>query len=217
MKIVLLLCVFLAFFALCSADCKIIGNVPNPSPNPDVVSPSTFKVAIDTNILLNGKIADPIVLEVTREWAPLGADRFYSLVKDGFYNGAAFFRVVPNFVLQFGISSLPLENRKWNSTIVDDPVLVSNAPWTVSYATAGPDTRTTQLFFNYIDNARLDGMGFAPFAKVISGFEAALAVVNPTPGDSDGIDQDLYTELGNTWILKNYPDVSLITCARIIN
>jgi len=205
-----------ALVSSCSAKtCQINGDVVNPSPNADVVSPDTFTVRFDTDILVNGK-ESPIVMEVTRAWAPLGADRFYSLVKDGFYNQAAFFRVVPDFVLQFGISGSPAETSKWNTIIPDDPVIVSNTNWTVTYATAGPDTRTSQLFFNYIDNSRLDASGFAPFGKIVSGFETALAVVNPTPEDSNGIDQDKYTELGNPWILKNYPTVNMITCAEIV-
>jgi len=155
------------------------------------------------------------VIEVIRNWAPLGADRLYSLMKDGFYNGAAFFRVVPDFVLQFGIAALPAETSKWNTTIKDDPVLVSNTNWTVSYATAGPDTRTTQLFINYVNNSRLDASGFAPFGRVISGFETALKVVNPTPDSSDGVDQDLYSTLGNDWILQQYPNISLINCGIV--
>ena len=205
-----------SIIATSAKTCVVNGDVPNPSPNADVVAPDTFSVRFDTNVLIDGKESESIVLEVTRSWAPLGADRFYSLVKDGFYNQAAFFRVVPDFVLQFGISGLPAETSKWNTTIADDPVVVSNTAWTVSYATAGPDTRTSQLFFNYIDNSRLDASGFAPFGKVVSGFNTALAVVNPTPDSSDGIDQDLYSTLGNPWIEKNYPNVSKITCAEIL-
>ncbi|KAJ3274037.1 hypothetical protein HDV01_003530 [Terramyces sp. JEL0728] len=89
-----------------------------------------------------------------------------------FYEDSAFFRVVPNFVVQFGLSGYPKINEIWgNNTIPDDPVVVSNLKGTVSYATAGPNTRTTQLFINSVDNARLDALGFAPFAKVVKGFE----------------------------------------------
>jgi peptidyl-prolyl cis-trans isomerase A (cyclophilin A) len=204
---------FLANFG--SVDCSINGLIPNPSPNSDVKAPEKYQVSFLTNVQINGFAANPIVLEVIRAWAPLGADRFYSLVKDGYYNVAAFFRVVPNFVLQFGIAAEPAETSKWDTIIHDDPVIVSNTNWTVSYATAGPETRTTQLFINYIDNSRLDDMGFAPFAKVISGWETALQVVNPTPGDSDGVDQDEYTALGNDWILQKYPTISMITCTTI--
>lgn len=196
-------------------SCEVNNDVVNPSPLPDPISPEKYYVTWDVNVEVDGKPADPIVLEVTRSWAPLGSDRFYSLVNDGFFNGAAFFRVVPDFVLQFGISALPEETAKWDTEIFDDPVLVSNKAWTVSYATAGPNTRTSQIFINYIDNAGLDDQGFAPFAKVISGFETALNVVNPTPDSSNGVNQKLYKTGGNEWILGKYPDISLISCTLI--
>jgi peptidyl-prolyl cis-trans isomerase A (cyclophilin A) len=192
--------------------CEINGNIPNPSPQPDPKSPESFTISFYTNVVINGVDAEPIVIEVNRSWAPLGSDRLYSLMQDGYYNGAAFFRVVPDFVLQFGISADPAESSKWNTNIADDPVLVSNTNWTVTYATGGPDTRTTQLFINYIDNSRLDESGFAPFGRVVSGFETALQVVNPTPDDSDGCSQGKYMKLGNEWILREYPDISMITC-----
>lgn len=194
-----LLCLLAGSFVSARKTCTIQGDVANPYPQPDAVSPEKYTISFDTNVVIDGEPAKPIVIEVTRAWAPLGADRLYSLMKDGFFNGAAFFRVVPDFVLQFGIAGLPKENTKWNTTIVDDPVVVSNTNWTVSYATAGPDTRTTQLFINYVDNSRLDASGFAPFGRVISGFETALKVVNPTPDNSDGIDQDQYTEFGTSF------------------
>ena len=119
-------------------------------------------------------------------------------------------------MVQFGIAGVPAETAKWNNSILDDPVLVSNTPWTVTYATAGPDTRTTQLFINYIDNSRLDEMGFAPFGTVVSGFDTALSIVNPTPGDSNGVDQDNYTKYGNEWILENYPNITMITSVLLL-
>lgn len=212
----IIFCFLIAFLALGHGeDCKISGTVPNPTPAPDAKSPDSYTVSFATNAVIDGKTAPPIVLEVTRSWAPLGADRFYSLVLDGFYNQAAFFRVVPDFVVQFGISADPAETAKWNTIIPDDPVLVSNTNWTVSYATAGPDTRTSQIFINYVDNSRLDASGFAPFAKVISGFETALALVNPTPGNSNGVNQEIYERKGNDWILKQYPTISLISCTNV--
>ena len=108
------------------------------------------------------------MVEVTRAWSPRGADRFYNLVKYHFYDGAAFFRVLPGFVVQFGISARPEVSRVWeNATIPDDPVTQSNLRGTLTFATAGPNTRTTQVFINLADNTSLDGMGFSPFGKVI--------------------------------------------------
>lgn len=184
---------------------------------PDPVAPEKYTVQFKTNLKIdaNGNPAEPIVLEVTRSWAPIGADHFYSVVSDGFYNCAAFFRVVPDFVVQWGIAASPIETAKWNASIPDDPVLKSNVKWTVSYATAGPNTRTTQLFINTIDNSRLDEMGFAPFAVVTRGFATVLAIHNPTPDDSNGVDQDNYTQYGNDWIVPHYPNITLITSTEL--
>jgi len=158
----------------------------------------------------------PIVIEVTRSLAPLGVDRFYALVQDGFYNQSALFRVVPGFVLQFGISGSSDQNEKWlHNEIKDDPVVGSNTRGTISFATGGPDTRTTQLFINYGDNSRLDSMGFAPFGEVVIGLDVAEAAFNPTPGDSNGVDQDLYEQNGNDWIRENYPGINFILSASI--
>lgn len=191
------------------------GDISNPSPLPDPIAPNSFIANFYTDVAVDGSPSKPIVMNVTRSWAPLGVDRFYSLLKDNYYNCAAFFRVVPDFVVQYGIAAVPGETAKWDTTIPDDPVVKSNTAWTVSYATAGPDTRTSQLFINYVDNAQLDSSGFAPFAVVTSGFETALAITNPTPGDSNGINQMKYTKLGNEWLLDAYPTTSLITSVTI--
>jgi peptidyl-prolyl cis-trans isomerase A (cyclophilin A) len=106
-------------------------------------------------------------VDVRRSWAPLGADRFYHLVKLGFFDGIAFFRVVAGFMAQTGLHGDPAVNTAWrNQLIPDDPVAQSNLPGMISFATSGPNTRTTQVFINLADNARLDGMGFAPFGRV---------------------------------------------------
>lgn len=185
------------------------NNINNPSPLPDNISPDSFIVEIYTNV--NDYTTIPITLYVNRTWSPLGVDRFYSLINDNYYNCAAFFRVVPDFVVQFGIAAEPSETSKWDTTIPDDPVLVSNLKGTVSFATAGPNTRTTQLFINYVDNSHLDASGFSPFAYVISGMETALAITNPTPGNSNGINQALYSNKGNEWLYSKYPMTNLIT------
>jgi peptidyl-prolyl cis-trans isomerase A (cyclophilin A) len=128
--------------------------------------PDTYKVRFDTT-------KGQFVVTVTRAWAPLGADRFYTLVKGGFYDGARFFRVLPGFVVQFGIAGDPAVNAKWhNANLVDDPVTQSNRRGTITYGTAGPNTRTTQVFINLAGNARLDSKGFAPFGEVTEGMEA---------------------------------------------
>lgn len=158
----------------------------------------------------------PITVQVNRSLAPLGADRFYDLIQDGFYNQSALFRVVPDFVLQFGISGNSSMNKKWLDRVIkDDPVLGSNTRGTISYATDGPDTRTSQVFINYANNSRLDKLGFAPFGEVVSGLEVAEAAFNPTPGVRLGIDQESYEANGNRWIRENYPGVNFILSATI--
>src|SRR5215469_7623379 len=145
------LCLILAG---CSASSQQQGHAPD-----------VYKVNLDTS-------KGAIVIEVHRDWAPLGADRFYELVKSGYYNGARFFRVLPMFMAQFGIAADPQVTAKWkDAKIEDDPVKESNTRGMVTFATAGPNTRTTQMFINIGDNARLDSMGFAPIGKVISGIE----------------------------------------------
>merc|ERR1711899_574205 len=159
-------------------------------------APNLFTVHFLTDIS-----ETPISIQVNRTLAPLGSDRFYQLVQDGFYNQSALFRVVPGFVLQFGISGNSSLNDKWlHSEIKDDPVVGSNTRGTISYATDGPGTRTSQVFINYGNNSRLDALGFAPFGEVINGLEVAEAAFNPTPGVRLGIDQDNYEANGNKWI-----------------
>ena len=115
----------------------------------------------------------PFVIEVTRAWAPNGADRFYNLVKYGYFDGARFFRVIPNFMVQFGIHGDPKLNAVWSeANIADDPVTQSNKRGFVTFAKRNaPNSRSTQLFINFEDNAGLDGQGFAPFGQVVSGME----------------------------------------------
>ena len=124
-------------------------------------APATFKANFDTS-------AGPFVIEVHRDWAPNGADRFYNLVKRGFYDEVRFFRVIPGFMAQFGIHGDPSVMAVWRSSIIPpDPVKQSNKKGFVTYAMgASPDTRTTQLFINLVDNTRLDASGFAPFGQV---------------------------------------------------
>jgi peptidyl-prolyl cis-trans isomerase A (cyclophilin A) len=121
-------------------------------------------------------------------------------------------------VIQFGIASEPEETSKWDELrILDDPVSISNTIGTISFATAGPDTRTTQLFINLNDNSRLDALGFTPIGKVIQGMDILQQFIyNPTPNDSSGLDQQSYTSLGNDWILQYNPNVDLILNASLI-
>jgi peptidyl-prolyl cis-trans isomerase A (cyclophilin A) len=182
-------------------------NVTNLSPTADPRAPDVFKVSWSTSA---GE--RPIVLEVVRKWSPLGVDHFYQLVLDNYFNCAAFFRVVPGFVVQFGLASNPMQTEKWNTEILDDPVVRSNLYSYVSFAQTGePNSRGSQIFINIGDNPDLDKSGFAPFARVVSGMDIVENIYNPTPYSSNGLDQTKISNLGNEWILTEYPDVDIIT------
>ena len=155
------------------------------------------------------------VVAVTRAWAPLGADRFYNLVQAGFFDGARFFRVVPRFVVQFGLSGDPRVNAAWDSArIADDPVRQTNARGRVTFATAGPGTRTTQLFVSLKDNRGLDGMGFAPFGEVSA---AGMAVVDGIyAGYGELPDQGRITMEGNRYLESQFPKLDYVKKAEIL-
>jgi cyclophilin family peptidyl-prolyl cis-trans isomerase len=169
-------------------------------------APDTFDVKFQTT-------AGDFVVHVTRAWAPLGADRFYNLVKYGFYDDAAFFRVIPGFVVQFGLSADPAVNKVWrNSNIKDDPVTQSNKPGFITFATAGKDTRTTQLFINTGNNAQLDKMGFSPFGQVTSGMDTVKKIHS---GYGESPDQGSITTLGKSYLDKNFPKLDRITSVTV--
>ena len=177
-----------------------------------LAAPDLFQVTFHTNI----KGHSPIVVQVNRSWAPLGVDHFYELVQDKFYTENALFRYVPNFVLQFGISGIPSVNSNWTTPINDDPFVGnSNIAGTLVYATAGPNTRTTQLFINFVDNSFLDSEGFVPIGKLTQGLDTAIAAFNPTPGNPNGVDQGNYTSMGNPWIRREYPDINFVVSATV--
>lgn len=155
-------------------------------------------------------------LAIDQKNAPLGVERFYDLVQKKYYNNAKFFRVVKGFVVQFGIAADPKDSKKWSSAnIKDDPVLLSNTEGTISFATAGPNTRTTQLFINLGDNSNLDRMGFAAFGKVEKGMDVVKALYgeygeDPTP------EQGSIERLGNKFLDAKYPKLDYIIDAKIV-
>eukprot|EP01059_Diplonema_ambulator_P011967 TRINITY_DN2202_c0_g2_i1.p1 TRINITY_DN2202_c0_g2~~TRINITY_DN2202_c0_g2_i1.p1 ORF type:complete len:234 (+),score=42.82 TRINITY_DN2202_c0_g2_i1:51-752(+) len=197
-----------------SAATEAGDTLETAEPIPTIAIPEQFQAVFETDILMDGKLQD-VVINVTSAFAPLGAEQFYKLLKDGFYDGACFFRVVPDFVIQFGIAADPEMTRKWAVPIVDDPVEVSNEEGTIAFATAGPDTRTTQLFVNYIDNKSLDAQGFAPFGQVVQGLEALRLAYNPTPGKPGGVDQQQYELKGNAWLKPKVPKINQIVRAFV--
>lgn len=155
-----------------------------------------------------------IVIEIHRDWAPVGADRFYNLVRAGFFTDVAFFRVVPNFIVQFGLGPNPAVNKVWEkASIRDDVVKESNKRGTLTFATAGPDTRTTQLFINLKDNAPLDPQGFAPFGTVVEGMDVVDKIY---PGYGERPDQSKITAEGKAYLDKNFPMLDRITAAKVL-
>ena len=176
-------------------------------------APDTFRVRFETT-------KGPFVVEVTRGWAPRGADRFYNLVRAGYYDDVAFFRVIEGFMVQFGIHGDPRVNAVWREArIPDDPVTQSNRRGMVTYAMAGPDTRTTQLFINFRDNKGLDSQGFAPFGGVVEG----LAVVDSLySGYGEGAprgmgpDQGRAQAEGNAYLRGSFPRMDFVRTARVV-
>jgi peptidyl-prolyl cis-trans isomerase A (cyclophilin A) len=174
-------------------------------------APDTFQVKFETT-------RGDFVMNVTRAWAPNGADRFYTLVRHHFYDNMVIFRVVPNFVVQFGISSYPPVNAAWRGdTITDDPVLQSNKRGYVTFAMAGPNTRTTQLFISFTDkNSFLDSKGFAPFATINKEGMKVVDKFYDQYGDDPSNDQDSIQTQGKAFLDKKYPKLDVIKHATIL-
>jgi peptidyl-prolyl cis-trans isomerase A (cyclophilin A) len=175
-------------------------------------APATFKARFDTT-------KGAFVIEVTRAWAPKGADRFYNLVKNGFYDNARFFRVVSGFMVQFGINGDPGIMARWRGAqISDDPVSQSNTRGMITFAMAGPNTRTSQVFINFGDNSQLDKMGFAPFGRIVSGMNVVDSI-NAEYGEGAprgrGPDQSRIQNEGNAYLAKDFPRLDYIRKATI--
>ncbi|MFK7821466.1 MAG: peptidylprolyl isomerase [Planctomycetaceae bacterium] len=171
-------------------------------------APETFKVKFETS-------KGDFVVEVTRKWAPLGADQFYNLVKTGFYDDARFFRVLPGFVVQWGISGNPKATENWKKPIKDDPVIESNKKGYITYAKGGPNSRTTQLFVNLEDNARLDKMGFPPFGRVTEGFPVLTKLFADYKARASN-QQWRIKERGNEYLNKPFPKLDYIKRASVV-
>lgn len=182
------------------------GSLSNPASLKET-APETFKVKFTT-------AKGDFVVQVNRSWSPIGADRFYNLIRAGFFNDAYFFRIVKGFVTQFGIHSNPAISRVWRTAnIPDDPVRESNKRGTLSFATAGPNTRTTQLFINLVDNGRLDSMGFSPFAQVIEGMDVVDKLYD---GYGEAPDQGMIQEQGGAYLKKNFPLMDNVKSATLV-
>ncbi len=195
-----------------ASSARAKGSLVNPA-SLKGKAPDVYKVQFTTT-------RGAIVVQVTRGWAPLGADRFYNLVKNGYYDGASFFRVLPGFVAQFGISARPEVSRAWlAATIKDDPVTRSNKRGYFSFAMAGPNTRTTQVFVNLADNTRLDTMGFAPFGVVTEGMEIVdkfYSDYGEGPPRGHGPDQEKIQKEGKAYLEREFPKLDSIKQAVVL-
>jgi peptidyl-prolyl cis-trans isomerase A (cyclophilin A) len=176
-------------------------------------APPMYKVDFDTS---KGKF----VVQVHRDWAPKGADRFYNLVKNGYYDNCRFFRVIPNFMVQFGINGDAELNNTWRAArVTDDPVKETNKRGYITFATGGPNTRTTQVFINFKDNSGLDKQGFAPFGEVVSGMDSVVDKIYAEYGEGapsgKGPDQGRVQTEGNAYLTKSFPKLDYIKTATI--
>jgi len=200
----------LSVFAL-TAPASAQGNLASPSALTEK-APATYKAKFDTS-------KGVFVVEVTRDWAPNGADRFYNLVKNGFYDNVRFFRVISGFMVQFGISGDPKISAPWREArISDDPVKQSNKRGYITYAMAGPNTRTSQVFINFADNANLDQSGFSPFGRIVSGMDV-VDKLNAEYGEGAprgrGPDQGRIQAEGNAYLNKDFGRLDFVKKATI--
>ena len=175
-------------------------------------APPVYRVDFDTS-------KGPFVIEVHRDWAPNGADRFYNLVKNGFYDNARFFRVIEGFMVQFGVNGDPKISAVWrDARIKDDPARISNKRSFVTFATAGPNTRTTQVFISYGDNSNLDSQGFTPFGQVISGMKVLDSMYSGYGEGAPrglGPDQSKLQAEGNAYLASKFGNLDYIKKATI--
>jgi peptidyl-prolyl cis-trans isomerase A (cyclophilin A) len=207
--------IFARLITLCAALLLAILAAPAPGhaaslANPAALNekaPADYKAKFDTS-------KGTFVIEVHRDWAPNGADRFYNLVKNGFFDNARFFRVISGFMVQFGINGDPKISAAWqDANIKDDPVKQSNHRGFVTFATAGPNTRTTQVFINFDDNSGLNGQGFAPFGQVVSGMNVVdqlFSGYGEGAPNGEGPEQGRLQSEGNAYLAKDFPKLDFI-------
>jgi peptidyl-prolyl cis-trans isomerase A (cyclophilin A) len=189
----------LALAAACGAKGADAPAVP-AGPAPD-----SFRVTFETS-------RGPVVVEALRSWSPNGVDRFYALTRAHFFDENRFFRVVPGFVVQFGLAGEPKANEPWDDKpIPDDPARQSNRRGTITFATEGPNTRTHQLFVNLADNPRLDKLGFTPIGRVVSGMEKVDSIY---AGYEEDPSQRMIQRLGNSYLTRMFPKLDYIRTAR---
>ena len=197
---------FCLFLSACSSSKKEAETASEPTP-------PVFRVRFETS-------KGPFVVEVRREWSPNGADRFHDLVRLRFYDGARFFRALKDFVVQFGIAGDPAVQAQWRSSVIlDDPPKQSNKRGTLTFATSGANSRTTQLFVNLGDNARLDSRGFTPLGEVVEGMEVFGRIYfgyGEGAPRGTGPEQGRIEQEGNAYLEREFPRLDFIKTARIV-
>lgn len=208
-----------AFGASCKADGGGVGGAASDAltkPDKDAIvapAPDSFKVAVETS-------KGNFTILAHRDWSPRGVDRFYHLVRLGYYDDTRFFRVLTGFMAQFGVHGNPKVNAAWEPLrLEDDPVKQTNKRGTVTFATGGANTRTTQLFINYGDNANLDAMGFSPIGEVVDGMavvDSLYANYGEGAPDGGGPNQERIATEGNAYLNKDFPRLDFIRRARVV-
>lgn len=209
---------FLALVVACSGQETPPADTATPAPPAATPSatpavdpaPAEFRVRLETS-------KGPIVIAVHRDWSPNGVDRFHHLVQTGFYDDVRFFRVVPGFVVQFGMHGDPARNAEWaNNNLLDEPVKQPNRRGTITYAkTMMPNTRSSQLFINLGDNSMLDAQGFAPFGEVVEGMDV-VEKLNAEYGGAPSNRQGEIAAEGNAFLNREYPKLDFIRTAKVV-
>jgi peptidyl-prolyl cis-trans isomerase A (cyclophilin A) len=207
MKLRILATLSALMLSACGRDQSKDASKEAPIPVPEV-----YRVRFETT-------KGDFVIEVTRAWAPRGADRFHELVHAKFFDGARFFRVVPRFVVQFGLKGVPATDRHWSQmTLPDDPVTQNNAKGTITFAKSGPASRTTQVFINLQDNFSLDKLGFPPFGKVVSGMDIVGQLhkgYGDAPPTGVGPEQSRIRAEGNEYLERYFERLDYIKKAAV--
>jgi len=206
-----------ALLASCDKPAPPPADTTTATPAPAATAPAAdaapaqFRVRLETS-------KGPIVFELHRDWAPNGVDRFFQLVESGYYDDVRFFRVVPGFVVQFGMHGDPATNAKWVAQqLMDDPVKQSNKRGTLTFASQAPtpNTRTTQLFINLADNPALDGMGFPPIGEVVEGMSVVDALYSAY-GETPSGQQGQIAAEGNAFLNRSFPKLDFVRTARVV-
>lgn len=194
---------------------------PTPAPAPGAApgapaaleTPASFRVQFETS-------KGNFVVQVDRSMAPNGADRFYRLINEGFFDDVRFFRVINGFMAQFGIHGDPAVTARWRAQrIQDDPVVGSNTRGTITFATSGPNSRTSQVFINLVNNVNLDGMGFAPFGRVVEGMEVVDQLYSgygEGAPQGQGPAQGQIVSQGNAYLTQSFPLLDHVIRARVV-